>query len=526
MDERGAVYLDFLSAEEKIISPDEELKILEALDREFFYYAEHQKDVDQNFHPKKSGLLLPVVGCLIAIFVSLSVLVLMAFLPFFNSRQKNAVVVSKIADENSIFQTYKIEAEEEIKQKTEEAEFFQRRLQEYDSKLDYLRSMMNPHVSHNSLQAEHLLDLYEGMTSAEIENEITRIERKKENVNLQLEEKLYEIEELKIPVVADDPFQEFARYQELLKRESLVTDQIASLYTLTFSDLKLFDYEKAAENLSSLKKLINSDSNSEYTAIIRRKPIDQELISFIERYLESKSANEENSDDEYSQLLTRAQLYIQNADFLAEQGKAKDAVKFYKQGLKAIPFIERAESQIENLESESQRSEFDEKMDSAREFYGRGNLSEASAIYKDALIFLINDHDDIVKEAFQNLEDIITETSKDQNLIMISDDNAGAEPQAPPVIEIDWRVDLGYEMLGVVLAENGNQISIEPLCDLVIQPGALFSIRRYSAEEEYKILAEGIILSVSEGTVAGLIFEKHNQSEIMSAQDIVYIKQL
>ncbi len=508
----GTVQLNSFSKSEKLISPDEEIKILESLEQEFFNPSLNlSENIQYEFH--KKWILIPATIWLICILLSLGTVIVVGKIKPSDNTGSNNNVTQLSTINNSILSTYKVVAEEEIKQKTEEVRFFQNKLEEYDSKLHSLRNLMNENLENT-------------MTRKEIETEIAQIEQEKENVNLQMEKKIQEINKLNedsSQYDINDTLQEFERFQKLINNQSLISDQISSVYSLTFSSMNSLKFEQAKENIISLKTLINSDLLLDYPSIQKRKEMNLEIIRFIETHIDMTLLNiEKTSEVLKPDYVSRAEIIIKNADSLLKNDEITTAIEFYQQGLETIPFINTAKNQLKILDEEEKRYEFNLIISSAQESYSRGNLAEASMKYEEALLSLINYKSINVKPALINLININSEKATSDSIPPIekSDIEVSKEMESEnPIIQ-----DSKYDLLGIVSAINGDIVSIEILKNLSLHENNNISIRRYYSAGKEEIISEGFILSISDNKVTAKIREESQLKEIMIGQDIVYLE--
>jgi len=474
--------LNSFYSEEGLISAEEKLGILDSLDKEFFDPTIRLKE-NIVFKSRKKGILLPLTIWIFSIMISITVLFTLTKMDLSQNPEKEQQSSSANKIGNSILSTYRVEVEETISRKTEQIEVFQLKIDDYDSKLRYLQDLMNKNVHKDRLNELPLYSIYKDFSEEEIKAEISKIEEEKVTVNLQIEETRKEIEE----VESDDPFEEFARYQQMLNQESLVTNQISSFYSLILGNLNSFENEKARINLQSLSTLINSQYNNNFPAIQNRKPIDQKIINFLRTYINTIETSQEE-ENIIALLASKSESYVQNGDELVQQGQKEEAARFYLQSLEFLPFISRALEQLEKIDKEQRPQESEQIIAVSTEDYDQGNMEDSRS---DAII-----EDNI------NLE---TSPIRKENQTSVESDSI---------------------LIGVIASVKGNSFTVETFKEYQLDLGTELSIRRHSPAGKADIIASGRISSISENVISGKIIELSGDYEILPAQDLVYIEEL
>jgi len=474
--------LNSFYSEEGLISAEEKLGILDSLDKEFFDPTIRLKE-NIVFKSRKKGILLPLTIWIFSIIISITVLFTLTKMDLSQNPEKEQQSSSANKIGNSILSTYRVEVEETISRKTEQIEVFQLKIDDYDSKLRYLQDLMNKNVHKDRLNELPLYSIYKDFSEEEIKAEISKIEEEKVTVNLQIEETRKEIEE----VESDDPFEEFARYQQMLNQESLVTNQISSFYSLILGNLNSFENEKARINLQSLSTLINSQYNNNFPAIQNRKPIDQKIINFLRTYINTIETSQEE-ENIIALLASKSESYVQNGDELVQLGQKEEAARFYLQSLEFLPFISRALEQLEKIDKEQRPQESEQIIAVSTEDYDQGNMEDSRS---DAII-----EDNI------NLE---TSPIRKENQTSVESDSI---------------------LIGVIASVKGNSFTVETFKEYQLDLGTELSIRRHSPAGKADIIASGRISSISENVISGKIIELSGDYEILPAQDLVYIEEL
>jgi len=474
--------LNSFYSEEGLISAEEKLGILDSLDKEFFDPTIRLKE-NIVFKSRKKGILLPLTIWIFSIMISITVLFTLTKMDLSQNPEKEQQSSSANKIGNSILSTYRVEVEETISRKTEQIEVFQLKIDDYDSKLRYLQDLMNKNVHKDRLNELPLYSIYKDFSEEEIKAEISKIEEEKVTVNLQIEETRKEIEE----VESDDPFEEFARYQQMLNQESLITNQISSFYSLILGNLNSFENEKARINLQSLSTLINSQYNNNFPAIQNRKPIDQKIINFLRTYINTIETSQEE-ENIIALLASKSESYVQNGDELVQQGQKEEAARFYLQSLEFLPFISRALEQLEKIDKEQRPQESEQIIAVSTEDYDQGNMEDSRS---DAII-----EDNI------NLE---TSPIRKENQTSVESDSI---------------------LIGVIASVKGNSFTVETFKEYQLDLGTELSIRRHSPAGKADIIASGRISSISENVISGKIIELSGDYEILPAQDLVYIEEL
>jgi len=474
--------LNSFYSEEGLISAEEKLGILDSLDKEFFDPTIRLKE-NIVFKSRKKGILLPLTIWIFSIIISITVLFTLTKMDLSQNPEKEQQSSSANKIGNSILSTYRVEVEETISRKTEQIEVFQLKIDDYDSKLRYLQDLVNKNVHKDRLNELPLYSIYKDFSEEEIKAEISKIEEEKVTVNLQIEETRKEIEE----VESDDPFEEFARYQQMLNQESLITNQISSFYSLILGNLNSFENEKARINLQSLSTLINSQYNNNFPAIQNRKPIDQKIINFLRTYINTIETSQEE-ENIIALLASKSESYVQNGDELVQQGQKEEAARFYLQSLEFLPFISRALEQLEKIDKEQRPQESEQIIAVSTEDYDQGNMEDSRS---DAII-----EDNI------NLE---TSPIRKENQTSVESDSI---------------------LIGVIASVKGNSFTVETFKEYQLDLGTELSIRRHSPAGKADIIASGRISSISENVISGKIIELSGDYEILPAQDLVYIEEL
>ena len=490
--------MNSLEQNEILISEEEKKEILNSLDSEFFNPSIRSK-INSEFKSQKKGVLVPIIIWVFTIVTTVAVLILTnkVNLSFWNFQDDTIIKKSNIS--NSILSTYKAEAELKIDQKNREVEVFQDKLDEYDVKLQYLQNLMDKNFQLPGSNPDEQFSIYNNLS----EEEIAKLESEKADVSIKLQETLEEIEEVSSN---DTPFEEFAYYEKILNQESLLSDQISSIYSVILNNLNENKIDVAKDNLLTLDTLINSEYAMSFSSLKKNHPQNQKILQFIGNYIEMIELSRESDESQNAGLMARSQILIRNGDTLAQRGEYSEAAESYTLGIEILPFISRALLQLQLINSQSLEDSFSDKITSAKKAYEEGNIQDATIKYEEAILSLVNENSTDAELAIDDFKKII------------------ANDDSPVPAETIIETDISYILYGVIRTVNGNEVTIEPFNEQLIELGTKISIRRYLSDGEEEVISQGSIISTNESLITAALSETSIPGEIEAARDLVYIE--
>jgi hypothetical protein len=530
-----------LLLEDRAVSPEERARILQQIEQVVEQGRSPVTPAAFRLKPRKTGILFPVLINLVAAALVAGGILALSF--YFRSRKENLTLNRGTYQsvEGRLLETYQKQSESRFQEKEEQIRQARERFQAAENTLAArleareaeLRLAMD-----RELAAERERLQAQGAAAPDIRNRLRDLEARRQAAYMaELGRYAKELELERLTMERD--------------RERLFGDQIVGAYALVVQDLQNSDYLAARKRLQALKSLLADPSLAAIPGLQKRRAVDLALSAALTELVERKSRDAESASGIGE---TDAAVPERPAASAADSELADRLSKTEKELADSRRLLAEREQQLRNMQQElgARASEADSAQakgarmaEELRQKNERLSAQLAAGAEKERELSqqvraaeeraLRRGHEQALKAVMVYLDYLSQSAAQKKETPAQLLAQARQDPLYAAVIReiqiLATGAGLsgasaagGYKLLGTVSSVGAGRVTVEPLVELNVKPGARVQIRRASDPESVQVIARGIVQQASGNKITVLLDSSAKGPLSPAVTDVVYVE--